>query len=87
MKFIHFYSIFVLIIIPFIYNDAYPTGNYLSVKKDGKWGLIDLNNKIILPYEYTYIAPLNEKSVWVSKKENGEDVYEVNLTTYQKAKQ
>lgn len=70
-------------VIPFVYQDAWPSGNYLAAKKDGKWGVIDINNKIILPFEYYSVSSAGKTTAWVSKKEN-EDVYEIDLITKQK---
>ncbi|MCX6295637.1 MAG: WG repeat-containing protein [Bacteroidetes bacterium] len=70
-------------IVPFVYQDAWPSGNYLAVKKDGKWGLIDINNKIILPFEYASISSASKTTAWVTKNEN-EDVYEIDVLTKQK---
>lgn len=43
------------VIIPFEYTDiskGSPDGNYFIVRKDEKWGLINRQNKLIIPYEY-----------------------------------
>lgn len=41
----------------------------LSAKKNGKWGYINDNNEIILPFEYDYVIALNESYLWVSKQD------------------
>jgi hypothetical protein len=71
------------VVIPFMYQDAWPTGNFLAVKKDGKWGLVDVNNKIILPIEYASISSAGKTTAWVSKTDN-ENTYEIDLATKQK---
>lgn len=73
------------VIIPFMYNDGYPSGKYLAVKKDDKWGIITIDNKIILPFEYATISSIGEKTAWVAKDEN-ESTYEIDLATKQKVK-
>lgn len=71
------------VVIPFLYNDAWPSGPYLVAKKDGKWGVISTDHKIILPFEYASISSVNDKTAWVTKTEQ-ESVYEVDLVTKQK---
>jgi hypothetical protein len=71
------------IVIPFMYDDAWPSGNYLAVKKDGKWGIIDVSNKIILPFEYASVSSVYKNTAWITKNE-GEDSYEIDLMTKQK---
>lgn len=56
------------VVIPFTYDDAWPSGNYLAVKKDGKWGIIDVFNKIILPIEYASVSSVYKNTAWVTKK-------------------
>ena len=73
------------VVVPFIYNDGWPSGPYLAVKKDGKWGIITVDNKIILPIEYYSISTINSKTAWVKKTEN-EDDFEIDLATKQKVK-
>ncbi|MBS1634921.1 MAG: WG repeat-containing protein [Bacteroidetes bacterium] len=71
------------VVIPFEYEDAWPSGDYLVVKKGGKWGIIDASNKVILPFEYYSVSSAGKKTAWVAKTEN-ESVYEIDLTTKQK---
>lgn len=73
------------LVIAYEYDDAWPSGDYLSVKKNGKWGLIDVNNKIILPLEYSSISSVYKTTAWVTKNE-GEDSFEIDLITKQKIK-
>jgi hypothetical protein len=58
------------------------TRNYIAVKKDGKWGVVDIANKIVLPFEYTSISSIGRTTGWVNKNEN-ESSYEINLVTKQ----
>jgi len=53
------------------------------VKKGGKWGVISVENKIILPIVYASISSVNKKTAWVTMNEN-ESPYEVDLTTKQR---
>lgn len=42
-------------VIPIIYDDFKFLENYIAVKKDGLWGLMDLNMQLIIPYQYDEI--------------------------------
>lgn len=73
------------VIIPFLYDDGWPSGPNIVVKKDKKWGVIGLDGKIILPFEYTSISSVNNKTAWVTSNES-ESAYEIDLITRQKVK-
>ena len=68
------------VVIPFIYDDTWVTGEYIAVKKDGKWGLVDASNKSVLPIEYFSISSASKTAVWASKSEK-ESEYEIDLVT------
>lgn len=68
-------------------NNIWYEENILKVKKDGKYGLIDLNGKIILPIEYSQITGLKgvENSIIIEKdgkiglaNDNGSIIIEPN---------
>ena len=73
------------VVTPFIYDDAWSSGPYLAVKKDKKWGIINIENAVILPIEYASISTINSKKAWVAKLEN-EGSFEIDLATRQKIK-
>ena len=73
------------LVVPYTYDDAWPSGKYLAVKKDGKWGVIDATNKIILPFDYAMINSIGTTTAWVKKTDN-EDDYEIDLATKLKVK-
>ncbi len=72
-------------VVPFMYDDGWPSGPYLVVKKDGRWGVISVDNKVVLPIEYASISSANAKTAWVRKNENDPD-FEIDLSTKQKVK-
>ena len=41
------------------YKDIYPNNQMYADNKDGKWGLIDKNGNIIVPYEYEAVTEQN----------------------------
>ncbi|MDW8297340.1 MAG: WG repeat-containing protein, partial [Raineya sp.] len=45
------------LVIPCEYEDGetYAVGNNVAVKKNGKWGLINEQNQVIVPFEYEMI--------------------------------
>ncbi|KEI00049.1 hypothetical protein ADU90_09245 [Clostridium botulinum] len=51
--------------IPLKYNEMkYICKNYYAAKKDSKWGIIDINDRVIKPFEYdnAAVVELKEKS-------------------------
>jgi hypothetical protein len=70
-------------VIPFEYDYGWPSDANIIVKKNNKWGVIDINGKIILPFEFAQIISTYESSAWVVKNE-GEEMYELDLVTKQK---
>lgn len=71
------------VIIPFNYEDGWPTDSYLAVKKDGKWGLLSADGKTVLPTEYASISSAYKTTAWV-KKNDSDELYEIDLATKQK---
>jgi hypothetical protein len=59
------------LVIPCEYEDAetYAVGNNIAVKKNGKWGLINENNKVLIPFEYEMIYSTCDQTT--SAKKNG----------------
>ena len=60
----------VTVKIPCVYSniDSYVVGKPILASLSGKWGLIDSNNKVIVPLEYDRIEDYNDKGlVWVEK--------------------
>ncbi|WP_185937345.1 WG repeat-containing protein [Chitinophaga polysaccharea] len=50
-------------------------GDYLFAQKNGKWGIIDFNNNIQIPFEYEHEHYFMRSDNWVmSLKKNGQDV-------------
>ncbi|HWV69492.1 WG repeat-containing protein [Chitinophaga sp.] len=50
-------------------------GDYLFAQKDGKWGIIDFNNKVLIPFAYEHEHFFMRSDNWVtSLKKNGQDV-------------
>ncbi len=50
-------------------------GDYLFAQKDGKWGIIDFNNKVLIPFEYEHEHFFMRSDNWVmSLKKNGQHV-------------
>ncbi len=44
----------------YVFHDALPFSNGLAaVKKDGKWGYINSDFELIIPYQYNYAEPFN----------------------------
>lgn len=52
----------------------YPEEDYIRLKKDGKWGVVDLTGKTIIPFEHTSLGPIyngwmsffaNQKWGWI----------------------
>lgn len=42
-------------IIPPLYKSLFNKGSYFFAKKNDKWGVLDFNNNIIIPFEYEYL--------------------------------
>lgn len=59
------------LVIPYEYEDAetYAVGNNIAVKKNGKWGLINENNQVLIPFEYEMIYSSCDHTT--SAKKNG----------------
>ncbi len=56
-------------------------GNYLFAKKAGKWGVIDFQNKVLLPFEYEHEhAHMRSDEMILSLYKNGEQLW-INLKT------
>ncbi len=51
--------------------------NHLRIKLDGKYGLINLDNKIVIPTKYEYLEVVNSSLVYV-EKENKRGVVDFN---------
>lgn len=50
-------------------------GDYLFAQKNGKWGIIDFNNNILVSFEYEHEHYFMRSDNWVmSLKKNGQDV-------------
>ena len=47
-------------IIPFVYKQIWSNDGYYLVKKEGKWGILDNNNNVVIPIEYDYLDPFYE---------------------------
>lgn len=43
---------------------------YALVRKDGKWGIIDTNNKLIIPFEYDYLGMTYQQPYWIIARQN-----------------
>ncbi len=55
-------------VIPFAYDDAYGAGDGLaSVIKDGKCGLVDYRNRIVVELEYDDISSPYDATVYAVK--------------------
>ncbi len=56
------------ITIPLEYDEIQPYGaKYARVLKNGKWGILTVDNQRFLPNDYEYIAPMQENVAIVSK--------------------
>ena len=56
-------------------------GDYCFAKKDGKWGVIDFNNKILLPFDYDHEHWNMRSDEWVTSfYKNGQQLV-INLKT------
>lgn len=54
-------------------------GDYLFAQKNGKWGIIDFHNNVLIPFEYEHEHYFMRSDNWVmSLKKNGQDV-SINL--------
>ena len=54
------------------YEDAkFFSEGFLPVKKDGKWGYIDIRNNVAIPFEYDYASPYAEGYAVVGKVGRG----------------
>jgi hypothetical protein len=69
------------------YDELVPAGSHrLKARKNGMWGLIDLNGEIILPCTYTAIGEYNEGLILIAKDQkcgfadlNGNTVVPLNF--------
>ena len=70
-------------IIPLIYEDAkdYPENDYyreetylFSVRQDGKWGLIDCQNKAIIPFSFLEISGMVNSNFYLTAIENSRGI-------------
>ncbi|SEW51166.1 WG repeat-containing protein [Chitinophaga arvensicola] len=54
-------------------------GDYLFAQKDGKWGIIDFNNNVLLPFEYEHEHSFMRSDNWIrALKKNGQELV-INL--------
>ncbi|WP_298355293.1 WG repeat-containing protein [Runella sp.] len=69
-------------VIPTEYEDSDDIReNFISVKKNDKWGLIDITGKIVLPFEYDKLSsPLDSFCVFEKKDESGIVDIDGNIT-------
>ncbi|MDR2932658.1 MAG: WG repeat-containing protein, partial [Oscillospiraceae bacterium] len=44
------------------------TGDYVAVKKQGQYGLLDVNGGIVIPFEYEAIRPVYNGMAWIKDK-------------------
>lgn len=50
-------------------------GDYLFAEKEGKWGIVDFNNKVLLPFEYEHEHSFMRSDNWIlALKKNGQDL-------------
>lgn len=55
----------------FSHEDGTPFDDgYALVNKDGKWGIIDTNNKLIIPFEYDYLGMTYQQPYWIIARKN-----------------
>ena len=73
--------------IPIIYDEMLMDSNLVKVKKDGKWGLMDLKGKQILPNEYDAITTYSrEKLVQATKGDQLKFMDQSGKLLFEKAK-
>jgi hypothetical protein len=52
--------------------------NYIRAKKNGKWGWIDMDNTIAIPFEYDFITPFVNGFAWVKSPQYGGLLYKID---------
>ena len=57
------------IIIPVEYDDLQTDSFYVAVKKNSKWGLMDVTGKLLLPLEYTALTVFAREKVCKAEKD------------------
>ncbi|HEV7779704.1 MAG TPA: WG repeat-containing protein [Chitinophagaceae bacterium] len=67
--------------IPVEYGDIYPLKKYLLVRKDSGWGIIDRQQKVILPLEYAQFKYESENSICFLRKEKIAILYKIKEET------
>jgi hypothetical protein len=68
------------IIIPLVYDEVKDISeSKIIVKKESKWGAIDLKNNILIPFEYNFLNPFYEDLAFFSNDINPKNIGYINV--------
>ncbi|MBV7533072.1 WG repeat-containing protein [Chitinophaga sp. sic0106] len=56
-------------------------GDYLFAKKNGKWGIINFSNEVLLPFEYDHQHAFMRSDNWIRSLKRGDQDVVINLDT------
>ncbi|AFM03329.1 hypothetical protein Fleli_0872 [Bernardetia litoralis DSM 6794] len=78
MRFLLLFILFFTLYFPSFSQNNNSENTRLPVRKDGKWGIIDQNSKIIIPIEYDFVEVeefnyllLKKNNNWIATDQNG----------------